>query len=70
MLTVAQAAKRLERSPRRVRALLESGQLKGRKVGRDWVVSEAAVRAYAAKEHPVGRLVGWRKPKPTPEDAS
>ena len=36
--TVAQVARKLNISDRRVRKLLEEGRLKGKKIGRDWIV--------------------------------
>lgn len=36
--TVTQAARKLNISDRRVRKLLEEGRLKGKKIGRDWIV--------------------------------
>jgi excisionase family DNA binding protein len=43
MLGSAEVAKALRVSPQRVRQLLDSGKLPGRKVGRDWLVSREAV---------------------------
>lgn len=45
MLSVPQAAERLGVSEQRVRQLLTSGKLGGEKMGRDWLVSAAAVTA-------------------------
>jgi len=45
MLTTAQAAERLGVSPRRVRAMIASGQLLADKPGRDWLVGELALEA-------------------------
>lgn len=38
ILTTAQAAKKLNVTPRRVRALIERGQLPATRHGRDWVI--------------------------------
>lgn len=43
MLGSAEVARALGVSPQRVRQLLDSGKLPGRKVGRDWLVSLEAV---------------------------
>jgi excisionase family DNA binding protein len=57
MLTTAQVAGRLGVSVRRVQALIASGRLKARKVGRDLFVSEADLRRYKPLPQ------GWRKGK-------
>jgi excisionase family DNA binding protein len=47
LLTVEQAAERLQMHPDTVRRLLREGQLPGRKFGpRQWRISAAALRAY------------------------
>ena len=47
LLTVEQAAERLQMHPDTVRRLLRGGQLPGRKLGpRQWRVSADALRAY------------------------
>lgn len=43
LLSTAAAARRLERPERTVRRWIQEGRLPGQKVGRDWVVDEAAV---------------------------
>ncbi len=45
-LTTAEAAKALGVSVRRVRAIVQAGQLKAKKAGRDWLISKASLRAY------------------------
>jgi excisionase family DNA binding protein len=52
-LTVAQVAPLLGLSDSRIQRLLRAGQLAGRKVGRDWIVSREAVEAFLAA--PPGR---------------
>jgi len=47
LLTVDQAAERLQMHPDTVRRLLREGQLPGRKIGaRQWRVSASALKAY------------------------
>jgi excisionase family DNA binding protein len=53
-VSTARAAEILKCSVRRVRALLDSGGLTGEKVGRDWVVTEVSVKAYAASPRKPG----------------
>lgn len=48
MVSVPDAAALLGVSPQRVRQLLAADQLAGRKVGRDWLVSRAAVQRRLA----------------------
>ena len=40
MITTDKAAKILEITPRRVRALITSGRLPAQKLGRDWIIDE------------------------------
>ena len=47
MLSTAEAAKLLNISPRRVRALVESGDLKAQRVGRAWLIDEDSARQRA-----------------------
>ncbi len=46
MLTLAEAAARLGIQPDVLRRQIHRGKLKGRKVGRDWTVSEREVERY------------------------
>ncbi len=46
MLTLAQAAAQLGLSPITLRVQIRNGRLKGRKVGRDWTLSEREVERY------------------------
>lgn len=48
-LTAKEVAERLGYTAQHVRRLLREGQLKGRKVGRDWVVSREAVEAFVVQ---------------------
>ncbi len=51
MYSVKEVADRLGISDRRVRKLLEEGRIKGRKLGRDWVVLDLN---YTRKRKPKG----------------
>ena len=55
MITTTQAAERLGVTTRRVVALCHAGKLRGEKIGRDWLVDESSVEAYAATERKAGR---------------
>ncbi len=44
MITVAEAAKRLNRSIEQVRRNLREGKLKGQRIGNQWFVEEAALK--------------------------
>jgi len=53
LLTVEQAAERLQMHPDTVRRMLRGGQIPGRKVGlRQWRVSAAALAAYMEGDKP------------------
>lgn len=54
-LSVADAARRLQVSPRRVRALLEDGRLQGRLVGGRWLLSSGDVEHRRQLALPAGR---------------
>jgi excisionase family DNA binding protein len=47
MLTLTEAAARLGVTAATLRQQIANGRLKGRKVGRDWTVSEREVERYA-----------------------
>lgn len=49
LLTTAQAASRLGVSVRRVQAMIAAGRLAATQVGRDWMTSDAALRAVAVR---------------------
>ena len=55
LLSVADAAAQLGVLPSRVRAVAESGQLHGRRVGRRWVFSSSEVARYAEGPRVAGR---------------
>src|SRR4051794_1051784 len=56
---VAEAAGRLDVSVRRVRQLLESGQLSGRKVGDSWVLDESELSRRPAVSRPLSERMAW-----------
>ena len=62
-LSVAEAAQRLQVSPRRVRALLEDGRLQGRQVAGRWLLPSRAVdhrqRAAPASGRPLSPASAW-----------
>lgn len=55
MLSVNDLSSRLGVSQRRVRQLLESGELRGDRLGRQWVVQEVEARRFEARKYPRGR---------------
>jgi excisionase family DNA binding protein len=58
-LSTAHAAKRLGITQRRVLAMIQSGRLPARKVGRDWWITEAALEAVKVRKP--GRPIGGRR---------
>lgn len=50
MITVAEAAKRMNRSIEQVRRKLREGKLKGQRIGNQWFVEEASLRKLQANE--------------------
>jgi excisionase family DNA binding protein len=56
---VSEAAARLDVSVRRVRQLLASGQLSGRKVGDNWVLEESELRRRPAVSRPLSERMAW-----------
>ena len=52
---IANAARQLEVSPRRVHQLVAAGQLSGRRIGRSWVLDRADVQRFARSQPGVGR---------------
>jgi excisionase family DNA binding protein len=54
-VSVAEAAKDLGISPRRVRSLVEGGKLAGRQVGSHWIIEREAVESWKRQRHPNGR---------------
>jgi len=49
LLTTAEAAALLGKTPRRVRQLIDSGELLGVRMGRDWFVAPASIATYEAR---------------------
>ena len=48
LISLAEAAKRCGLSADHLRRLMERGAIRGQKIGRNWVTTEAAVREYLA----------------------
>ena len=57
MITVAEAAKRMNRSIEQVRRKLREGKLKGQRIGNQWFVDEESLRKLRAKEPLIPREV-------------
>jgi excisionase family DNA binding protein len=59
MLTIAQAAQRINRSVEHVRRCLRAGKIKGRRIGNHWFVEEASlnVRRQPAGQYLIPREV-------------
>jgi excisionase family DNA binding protein len=55
LITTTEAASRLGVNQSRVRQLILSGQLPGKKYGRDWMVDEDDLSRYQEVRRPVGR---------------
>lgn len=55
MLSVNQAAQQLGITPQLVRRYCERGRIKAEKVGRDWVITQAALNSFARKPRKMGR---------------
>jgi hypothetical protein len=55
VVSVLEAAERLQLDPSRVRRLLNSGALVGHRVGRAWVVDGDSLARAASRERPAGR---------------
>lgn len=62
-LSTKQSAQELGISQTRVRELLASGKLKGKRVGRSWVVDAASVYARSAESPAPGRPARGNVPK-------
>lgn len=70
LLTVAQLAAHLCRSPSTVRAWVEAGQFEGAvKVGRGWLIPVSAVAAFLERQHPTARAEEVRGVKISPVSA-
>jgi excisionase family DNA binding protein len=55
VMNTAEAAKRLGLSIRRVQTMIQRGQIVAKKLGRDWVIEEKDLRAFAACPRVPGR---------------
>ena len=55
-LTTAQVAEKLGVTPRRVRALITSGRLKAKKIGRDYLIDSRDLARFTPR--PPGNLTG------------
>jgi excisionase family DNA binding protein len=53
LLTVHEAAKRLNRSTEQVRRYLREGKLKGQRIGNQWFVEEASLEHRGGKDEPL-----------------
>ncbi len=62
-VTTRDAAGRLGVTVRRVQAMLQSGRLKGRKVGRDWMVDRKDLARVARMDRRPGRPAPGRPAK-------
>lgn len=49
MLTLAEAAQRLNLNPGTLRVQIHNGKLKGRKIGKTWTVTERELQRYAVQ---------------------
>ena len=68
LVSVAEAAKRLDRSTEQVRRYLREGRLTGRRVGGQWFIDRTAIEAFRTALHePQGFL---DKVQPADEDAN
>jgi excisionase family DNA binding protein len=68
MYTVSEAARRMEISERHLRLLLRSGQVKGKKLGRDWLVyatNYKRKRVQKSPTLPLGTYLGKGDTEPT-----
>ena len=46
LITLAQAAEKLDRSPSTLREQIKRGHLSAKKIGRDWLLEESEVERY------------------------
>lgn len=68
MLTTKEAAQRLGlETTGAVRQLILAGRLEAKKVGRDWLIEEDAIKAFEETRRPVGRP---KKTEQSSENAS
>jgi len=59
LISLSEAAKRTGISASHLRLIVRNGEVWGRKIGRNWLTTEQAVRNYLAQEH---------KPGPKPKE--
>lgn len=59
VVSVKEAARALGVSPRRVNAMLHAGQLKGRKVGSNWVIEPDSLQRPARAGRPMSQRNAW-----------
>lgn len=50
-----EAAKRLNLTTVRVGAMIRAGQLRAQRIGRDWLIDEKDLEAFAKRPRPPGR---------------
>jgi len=55
LISVGDAARRFPLSERRIRQLLESGTVRGIKIGRTWAVDDGSLKAYVKLARRPGR---------------
>lgn len=54
-MSIDEAAKELNLSPKRVREHCRAGRLKAQKVGHSWIITRRNLEAFKALDRPVGR---------------
>ncbi len=54
LISLSEAAKRTGLSASHLRLIVRRGEIWGRKLGRNWLTTEQAVRDYLAQEHKPG----------------
>ncbi len=54
LISLSEAAKRTGLSASHLRLIVRNGEVWGRKIGRNWLTTEQAVRDYLAQEHKPG----------------
>lgn len=55
MITTSEAAVRMGMSARHVRRLVESGCIKGQRIGRDWLIDPGSLNHYMRRRAPKKR---------------
>lgn len=63
LLSLSEAAEKTGLSASHLRLLVRRGEIWGRKVGRNWLTTEQAVRQYLAQEHKPGPKPSTDKPE-------